>query len=100
MGARSDAECIDCKPGYYCLGDDAADATSLCKEGYFCTGGTVTYTQYDNGVTTDYHNAGIAQPGYYAPEGSFEQIKCPEGTYTGDEGRADCDNCPAGYFCD
>lgn len=60
VGARADNECIDCKPGYYCLGEDAADATSLCKEGYYCTGGTVTYTPYDDGVTTDYHNAGIA----------------------------------------
>lgn len=47
-----------------------------------------------------YIDAGISQPGYYSPEGSFEPIKCPEGTYTGDEGREGCDYCSAGYFCD
>ena len=70
--------CIACKPGYYCLGTDATDATSNCKAGFFCSGGTITYNK-QGGV---YINAGEATPGYYAPEGSFELIKCPEGKYS------------------
>ena len=99
VGARSLADCIPCKPGYYCLGEDSTDATSLCAAGYYCTGGTINYIDDPVGSGT-YVDAGIAQPGYYAPEGSSEQIKCPEGHYNGDEGRAECDKCGAGYFCD
>lgn len=99
VGARSLADCIPCKPGFYCLGEDSTDATSLCAAGYYCTGGTINYIDDPVGSGT-YVNAGIAQPGYYAPEGSSEQIKCSEGHYNGDEGRAECDKCGAGYFCD
>lgn len=27
-GAQTSADCIDCLPGFYCIGADAADATS------------------------------------------------------------------------
>jgi len=81
VGARSLADCIPCKPGYYCLGQDSTDATSLCAAGYYCTGGTINYIE---DPTDGYVNAGIALEGYYAPEGSSEPIKCPEGHYNGD----------------
>lgn len=47
-----------------------------------------------------YIDAGIAREGYYAPEGSSEEIKCPEGHWTGVEGSSECQTCGAGYFCD
>ena len=108
VGARSLADCIPCKPGFYCLGEDSTDATSLCAAGYYCTGGTINYTPDPLGDGTStitingdlYLNAGIAEPGYYAPEGVSEQIKCPEGHYNGDYGRPECDKCGAGFFCD
>ena len=77
-GARSLADCIDCKPGFYCLGEDSTDATSLCAAGYYCLGGTIDYNiDAVNTGTADsyvidgnnYYKAGIAEPGYYAPEG-------------------------------
>ena len=61
VGARSLADCIPCKPGYYCLGTDATDATSLCKAGYFCSGGTIDYNDSNGDGTGTYTKAGIAQ---------------------------------------
>lgn len=39
-------------------------------------------------------------PGHYSEKGSFFQIKCQEGHYTGDTIRGECDKCEAGFFCD
>lgn len=57
VGARSLADCIPCKPGFYCLGGvDSTEATSLCAAGYYCTGGTINYIDSGSG----YIDAGIA----------------------------------------
>ena len=64
VGAQSVNDCIPCKPGFYCLGEDAKDATSLCKAGYYCSGGTMTYNLQKAKPTdlteTVYIKAGIA----------------------------------------
>ena len=61
-----------CDPGYYCPGgqDTASPGQLLCWKGHYCTSGSVL------------------------------PVLCPNGTYQANEGRADCDLCPAGYYCD
>jgi len=73
VGANDSSECVDCKPGFYCLGEDSTDATSQCKAGYYCIGKTVSFDDYDPAspeYRTDGVYSGIAQAGYYAPTGS------------------------------
>ena len=85
------------------MGEDSTDATSQCKAGYYCIGKTVSFDDYDPAspeYRTDGVYSGIADPGYYAPTGSSQQIKCPRGTYTGDPGSESCTSCEAGFFCD
>ena len=45
---------------------------------------------------------GLCRPSHYCPEGTTEQIPCPEGTYNSEDGGAfltDCLPCPAGFKC-
>lgn len=84
------ADCVACRPGYYCISDGLTDDPSIaCAAGYYCSGGTVTYLQYDpatysitaNAGTTAYYDAGISPIGSYAVTGSTETVLCPEGKY-------------------
>jgi len=68
-----------------------------CTPGYVCLGGTNTSTPihevYDRGYR--------CLIGHYCPEGSYEPIPCPAGTYASEEGGAaleDCLPCPANSF--
>lgn len=67
-GAESSSDCSACWPGYYCQGSNLPEPTGKCPEGYYCLERTITPSL-------------IAQAGYYSPEGSAAQIKCPRGYY-------------------
>ena len=54
-GARSDASCITCLAGYYCLSDTtsyAPEPTGECNPGYYCTAGSDDINQ--NEVSCDF----------------------------------------------
>lgn len=69
-------ECYVCEQGTY-----LASAGSLeclpCTPGYTCEGGTITATPTD--LATD--KGEICPAGFYCPEGSWDPIACPKGTY-------------------
>jgi hypothetical protein len=80
------AACWSCPKGYICPLGGAA-APSICPPGFVCGEGET------QGV--------VACPiGYYCPAGTFDPQPCPPGTLTNSTGRATCDQCPSGSFCD
>jgi len=42
---------------------------------------------------------GLCPKGSYCEEGSPRPVPCSNGTYTNYSGAAECDPCPAGYWC-
>lgn len=86
-GAESDAECVACTPGYYCLGSNNPTPTGVCSPGYFCNGSAATPTQY------------VAPIGTYTPEGSAAPLLCADGTYNPSTGQSNCTPCAEGYYC-
>ena len=57
LGLQSQDGCLECKAGYYCNGGDS-NGDNLCPGGHYCPQGTTFSTQY----------------------------KCPDGTYTEEQG--------------
>ena len=86
-GATASSDCVDCTPGYFCEGLGNTQPTGTCSEGYYCDGGASTPTQHGS------------VPGYYSPSGSSNTAPCVAGTYSGKFLAAECENCPAGYYC-
>ena len=70
------------------LGNDAP--TAQCSAGYYCPGGQDTATPSDL----------LCWKGHYCLQGSVASTICPNGTYQFNEGKDNCDICPAGYYCD
>jgi hypothetical protein len=88
---------IKCDPGYYCPNQEMAAPKGACKGGYYCIEGATKPTPTD-GVEGD-----ICSEQNYCPPGSYQQSNCPAGTYLPYEGAsslAECQQCPAGYYCD
>lgn len=42
----------------------------------------------------------MCSEGNYCPQGSFEETPCAPGTYEFRKGSAECQECPAGYYCE
>ena len=72
------------------LGDGNASPDGYCDAGYYCPGGQDTPSPGDL----------TCWKGHYCVVGSSLPELCPNGTYQFDAGRAECDICPAGYYCD
>ncbi|XP_026719422.1 zonadhesin-like [Athene cunicularia] len=88
MGHRN--ACLPCPGGKFCQGEGQASVSGTCYAGYFCELGS---TQPD-------HKR--CPPGFYCPEGSESPIPCSPGSFNSESGQwqsADCQLCPAGYFC-
>jgi hypothetical protein len=90
-------QCIECDPGTYSFYN--TDGCLACPAGYVCYGGTntakPTIPMQDNGE--------LCPKGHYCPEGSFEAIRCPPGTFNPDFGgksEFDCRLCAANTFQD
>ena len=89
--------CEACPPGEY---GDSEDRLSceMCTPGYVCLGATTTPTP-----TLDDHRGYICPKGAYCPEGSFEEVKCPVGTFQpnfGESNSSSCLNCEPGTYQD
>ena len=87
QGARSDDDCVNCLPGYYCEGSSNPEPTGQCFAGYYCTGSATSGQQHS------------AQAGYYAPEGSVFEIPCEAGTYNPNSEQGSCTPCTSGNYC-
>ena len=61
--------------------------SGLCTAGYYCNGGSTIPTQ------------NVAQPGYYAPAGSANQIACTAGDNDSYYAQSSCIACKKGYYC-
>ena len=71
--------------------------TGLCDAGYVCVSGANSSRPTD--MVTGYE----CLAGYYCPEGSAQDTKCPAGTYSnglGLENVTECVDCPPGSYCD
>ena len=84
------SDCVNCTGGMYCQGDGNVEPSGFCDPGYYCPGGQDTPSPMDL----------LCWRGRYCPLGTTTPELCANGTYQYDEGRAECDVCPAGYYCD
>jgi hypothetical protein len=64
-------QCLDCSPGYVCKGKTSKALPAILAEdgGYKCP------------------------KGFYCPLGSYEELPCPVGTYSRDEGTKNLQKC-------
>ena len=94
-------ECEPCPPGKVC-NSKGMDGNSLddCPVGWFCPEGShsTCNPEYDseNCVT----NMRLCEIGHYCPGGVEDQQPCEAGTWALSFGQSDCEDCPAGMFCD
>lgn len=72
IGAKAATDCSECLEGYYCPGDNAAEAIVECEARYYCPRGSAAL---DDGVVVE------STPGHYAPTGSIIELECERGYY-------------------
>lgn len=85
--------CKKCPAGTYSI--STSSECLPCPQGYLCYGGTNTNTPQ----SIRYNNGEICYKGAYCPEGSYDPILCPPGTYNAEFGGksiASCKLCEAG----
>ena len=99
---QSEADCVPCTPGMYCLNPAAQHELGSCREGYYCAQGspTPTPTAAVNGAAV----GDICPAGRYCGygSGSDKGRECPIGTYSevlGATNNLVCTLCPAGRYC-
>ena len=74
----------------YCPSYGTVLAVRYCVPGYYCPSGTSNPTD----------DASLICPiGHSCPQGSSSPVPCAPGSYSYQVGRASCDPCPVGYFC-
>ena len=93
-GLQFSGQCLDCPPGSYCVGTARTNTSGLCSPGYYCNGSS----QSPNPDGTEPWG-GECSPGHFCPEGSPFERPCLAGTYANISGKAECDECPAGFYC-
>ena len=79
-------DCMPCLPGLQCPNEGTEFPTLPCTTGFLCPSGTSSATQR-------------CQRGYRCPEGTAEMLPCSPGTYQDELEMADCDPCPASFYC-
>ncbi|RUS80256.1 hypothetical protein EGW08_011985, partial [Elysia chlorotica] len=84
------SDCKLCPAGQYCPTSGANASAGDCDQGYYCPGG-------QNSSTPHEYNCPV---GHYCMTGVDAPARCANGTHQPLETQAQCDPCPAGYFCD
>jgi hypothetical protein len=87
---RTQTDCIDCPAGSYCKAETdqvAAITPRNCSAGYYCD------------ERSREPDPEAAAAGYYAPEQSAVELRCPPGTFAATTGLASCTPCSAGHQC-
>lgn len=92
MGATDADFCLECPPGYLCIGADASNLTpgltapsQKCESGKSCNDGEASVT--------------CSATGMYCPLATYWPQWCPMGLYQDAAGRGYCKMCAAGNFC-
>nr|XP_006821767.1 PREDICTED: uncharacterized protein LOC100369099 [Saccoglossus kowalevskii] len=96
-GLENVTECQACTPGYYCQTEGLTAPTGPCLPGFYCTLGAID----PNPISEVYGDTCPA--GRYCPEGTYDPILCPIGTFLHDTGHdelSDCIDCTGGKYCD
>eukprot|EP00347_Sterkiella_histriomuscorum_P016022 403354791 len=86
--AKTQTDCIQCLPGYYCAGANLPLPTAKCEAGYYCPSGSSNSKQL------------TSPPGYFSLEGAASPTICPQGTYNQFTSKSECTKCRAGFYCD
>ena len=84
-GSDNVADCLACLAGMQCASAGLAYPSSTCVAGQYCPAGAAP------------QNCAI---GYMCPAGTVQQILCLPGSYQPIAGKATCEDCPAGKYCD
>lgn len=85
-----------CPPGTYGADPDRL-VCDICPGGYVCLGTTITATP----ASAEEDGGFQCTVGHYCPEGSWEEIPCPAGSYNPDVGSSaasECSVCPADHY--
>jgi len=91
MGASA---CLPCPAGYYCDVEGLFDISAkLCTEGYICMVGSKSATP------AALPEGRPCSKDSYCPEGTGQEIRCPESKMALVVGKATCDPCDSGYSC-
>ena len=91
-GLSSSLECTLCLPGQFCAESGLVEPNGPCYAGYVCDTGS-------NSPTPQYSPCPI---GHYCPDGTYDPIPCPMGTFSPDilnRREEDCTLCSPGYYC-
>ena len=75
-GLSTEAQCLICTPGSYCIKAGLTYPSSLCSERYYCSGGAV-YPSPSDGPA-----GGNCTPGHYCKVGTPRPIPCEVGKMT------------------
>ena len=91
-------DCLPCPPGYFCDEKGLTQTiifalNKVCDPGYYCTEGAVK-------PHPDDATGGICPAGSYCPEASPEPTVCDPGFYETRDGSDECQDCPAGFYCE
>ncbi|CAK8677709.1 unnamed protein product [Clavelina lepadiformis] len=92
MGLQAADECLDCEPGKFCSTTGLTAPDGNCTAGYFCSGGSSTSTPTGTG-------GDLCSSGFYCPEGTPAELRCPAGGYSNSTGLAECTPCEPGFYC-
>ena len=86
-GTAAVEECEPCTPGMYCESAALVFPTGPCPARFFCPEGTDV-------------PALLCPFGSYCPDGVGVPLTCPSGTHQDEPAKADCKECPRGFYCD
>lgn len=81
------SDCFPCPAGFLCSESGIAVPHEMCPAGYICTGGEREATQ-------------LCPKGYECPEGSSQPTLCTAGSFSDEQGLAQCKLCPERYYCE
>lgn len=77
------------------------DENQYCDAGYYCEAGSdVPNPELTPAIGDPTGQGNICQKGFYCPKGSATPTQCAAGTYEPRTGSAECQECPAGYYCE
>ena len=91
IGQKSIHDCNPCMPGMYCNGSGLIQPSGPCDAGFYCPG--KSHVSVPNPPNLE------CPIGYHCPLGSSIPRACSSGYYTNHTQAAECQICPAGFFC-
>ena len=101
-GKKTNAECIDCTPGFYCASYNLTAPSGPCDPGFVCTIGSSVPSPFSLQIDVFTNRLGggsVCPVASYCPRGTAAAYACPAGTYNGATQQAQCTICPASFFC-